>query len=647
MVVGGLAAIGHHGVGRSVSPAVVLGLAVGLVVLAFLPPLHLELRRHACWVTLSEVGLLVGWLVAGPFAVVGAATFAEAAATIRQRQPALKAAFNLVHTTCAVVVATAVFAVLAPSEPLSASAWGAGAAALAVRAVFDTVVTAAILSFSEDRPVAQVLRELTPTAIIAFCTTASLGISSTILLHHDPLTVLLLVPVIGMLVLGTRGVAAQRAERLRVERLYAASSRLAPLAGLSDTLMSIAAEAREIGTGSAAICCAADATGVWTGVIVDDRGTSPASRRTMDLLRSLAGAGGYAEVALTSLPRPSRQALPAANHLVCVSPQADRAAEVVLAVLREIPQDDQGERRTQALRAFASQAVTVVANVLLYEEVQDALRRQIDLNRQKDEFVATVSHELRTPLTSMIASIQTMQRLADRIEPEARQNLTDIGLSQGRRLKRLIEDLLMVAATDQRSVRCDVQPVDVPEFVSELAEEFAAAAGHRLRVEVAPGTAAVLTDRDKLRRILVNLVENAVKYAPDGWIDVHAEQSDDQLRLSVSDEGPGIPPADRERVFQRFMQLDQSSTRRQGGTGLGLHLSRELASVLSGRLSVTDAPSGGARFLLVLPARPSAAGAPVANPGAYTSGSVNKRPAGINARPASFAKRDPEPAAVT
>ena len=646
VVVVGLAVIGHYGVPRAASPMVLSGLVLGLVILAFLPPLHLELRRHACWVTLSEIGLLVGWVVAGPFAVVGAATLAEAAATIRQRQPGLKATFNLVHTTCAVVLATAVFAVFGQTEALSASAWAAGAIALAARAVFDTVVTATILSLSEGRPVALVLQQLTPTAVVAFCATASLGIAAVILVHHSPMTMFLLVPVIGILVLGTRGVAAQRTERVRVERLYAASSRLAPLAGLSDTLTSIATEAREMGTGSAAISCAADSAGRWTGIVVDDQGTSVASRQSIDVLRTLAVAGGSKEISLSSLPRERRQHLPAANHLMCVAPHADRAAHVVLAVLREIPQDDQGDRRTEALRAFASHAVTVVANVLLYEEVQNALQRQVDLNRQKDEFVATVSHELRTPLTSMIGSVQTMKRLADRLEPEMRDNLIDIGLSQGKRLKRLIEDLLMVAATDQRSVKCDIVPVDIPELLSEVAHDFELAAGDRLQVQVDSDVAITLTDRDKLRRILVNLVENAVKYAPDGCIDVHAEKVDDELMLSVTDEGLGIPPSDRDRIFDRFIQLDQSSTRRQGGTGLGLHLSRELARVLNGRLTVTDAPGGGARFLLVLPARAPAVDMIAGGNPPATNSSVGQRPAGIAARPAGLTRAAGKPAAV-
>jgi signal transduction histidine kinase len=110
-----------------------------------------------------------------------------------------------------------------------------------------------------------------------------------------------------------------------------------------------------------------------------------------------------------------------------------------------------------------------------------------------------------------------------------------------------------------------------------------------------------------LERILLNLVENAAKYAPDGPIELHAGVSGDVVTLAVVDHGPGIPPEDRERVFERFVQLDQSSTRRQGGTGLGLHLCRQLADVIGADLAVSETPNGGCTFTLSVPLARNAA----------------------------------------
>jgi signal transduction histidine kinase len=117
----------------------------------------------------------------------------------------------------------------------------------------------------------------------------------------------------------------------------------------------------------------------------------------------------------------------------------------------------------------------------------------------------------------------------------------------------------------------------------------------------------VVSDADKLRRIVANLVENAAKYAPEGPIDVDVTRADGALHLTVADRGPGVPAEDRERVFERFVQLDQSSTRRNGGTGLGLYLCRKLAGALGGSLTVEEAAGGGACFRLTLPTEEPAA----------------------------------------
>jgi signal transduction histidine kinase len=115
----------------------------------------------------------------------------------------------------------------------------------------------------------------------------------------------------------------------------------------------------------------------------------------------------------------------------------------------------------------------------------------------------------------------------------------------------------------------------------------------------------LFTDRSKLARILLNLVENATKYAPSGPIDLFATSAGAEVCFRVVDHGPGIPVADRARAFERFVQLDQSSTRRQGGTGLGLHLSRQLAQLLDGTLTLTETPGGGCTFSLALPLMPT------------------------------------------
>jgi signal transduction histidine kinase len=246
--------------------------------------------------------------------------------------------------------------------------------------------------------------------------------------------------------------------------------------------------------------------------------------------------------------------------------------------------------------------------VELHEDVHRSLGHQLELNRQKGEFVATVSHELRTPLTSILSAVQTLQRLDERITPEQRAHILQLGWSQGQRLHGLIEDLLLVAAADHRQVRCERRRVDLGALVDELEQELQDVVDHRLVVGLAHDASELVSDADKVRRILINLVTNAGKYAPQGPIELTSQTDERGLVIAVTDSGPGVQEHDRERIFDRFVQLDQSSTRAQGGTGLGLHLSRQLAELLGARLELCAGASGGARFELIFPPVPSGDG---------------------------------------
>jgi two-component system sensor histidine kinase KdpD len=143
----------------------------------------------------------------------------------------------------------------------------------------------------------------------------------------------------------------------------------------------------------------------------------------------------------------------------------------------------------------------------------------------------------------------------------------------------------------------------------------------------APGS--VVLDRSTLERIMLNLVENSGKYAPESAIELLAAHRDDAVEFRVVDHGPGIPAEDRERVFERFVQLDQSSTRRQGGTGLGLHLCRQLTDLIDGELTLGETPGGGCTFMLRVPAGVAAPPA-AAPPAPQAFAGVRTRPANLD-----------------
>jgi signal transduction histidine kinase len=588
----------------SVFAAVAFAAAFTLVGLL---PMHLELGRSACTVTLVEAVLVLALLHLGPASIVLAAAGGEAAACLAHRQSLLKVVYNTTATAAAVLLAVVVDAGVAHLAGTADWApWTGAVVGVACYAAMSQASTSLVLRVVEGRRLMAVLRASMSTAALATLVSASIGVTVAALYAAHPAAPLLLVPLIVTVALETRRLAAHRAEHLRFERLYAASSRTAGLQEFDAALAVSAAEARSLVTGAAAVCCAPDRDGTWRGMLVDDRGSRVASVELVAAVVDLVdeGSGVPAELPVTAIADAARADLPSASTVVVAGPGRAGESPVALAVVRDIRGDDQAEARSEVLGAFAGHAALIATNARLYGEVEEALRHQVDLNRQKDDFLAAVSHELRTPLAAVLGSVATLRRLDQRLDAENRERFFDMAARQGKRLQRLIEELLMIAAVDQREAACLQEPVDLVAMTSELADDLQELAGDRIVVAVAPGAERVQTDGTKLRQVLVNLVENAAKYAPDGRIKVlawpHTPGAGD-IAVTVVDHGPGVPADQRERVFERFVQLDQSSTRTQGGTGLGLYLCRRLTELLGAELTLAETPGGGCTFTLVLP----------------------------------------------
>jgi two-component system OmpR family sensor kinase len=205
----------------------------------------------------------------------------------------------------------------------------------------------------------------------------------------------------------------------------------------------------------------------------------------------------------------------------------------------------------------------------------------------------------------MLGSVETLRRLEGRLDEERRARFFSIALRQGERLLGLIEDLLLTASVEQHEKRVVIGDVDLPALLDEVAVDLADLAGDRIVVRFDGEERWIRTDGQLLRHVVTNLAENATKYAPGGPIELRAATGRigdvDRALVRVVDHGPGIPASDRVRAFARFVQLDGSSTRPRGGTGLGLYLSAQISHLLGGTLSVADTPGGGATFALSLP----------------------------------------------
>ena len=586
--------------GVTPTPLVFVVFTAALVALTLLPPIYVELRRHGSWITPADGALVVGLFLLGPIGLVAAVAVTELVVILRVRQARLKQAFNLVTMVAGSAVGGAVFAVMGRTDPADPTAWSAAILALVVISVWDAVVQAAVLAVSENQSWAAMARGLTPAFLMSLVVSAPLGLSALVLLDQSPFALLLLVPVLAVLHISTRAISRQRAERRRFEQLYQSSSTLAQLVDLRDMLGLIADQARGIETGAAAVAIVTEADGSVTGVVASDAGLQDLPDRSLLAVRALAGSEEQGQATADEVDRAAREDLPSFLSLIWAQRTAGETGSLLVAVLREFPPDGNDDHRSEVLAAFIAHGATAVENVGLHADVQRALRHEQRLNQQKSDFVAAVSHELRTPLSSMSVSMQTLLRHNQWLGPDDREELVCLGLEQGARLQTLIEDLLVVAAADHREIEVAPSTFSVGQLVADLEREFQPRLDGRLDTVLEIRDEQITTDRDKLRRILVNLLENARKYAPGTQVTLAAHQVGDTFRLTVTDDGPGIPPEDRERIFERFTQLDQSSTRKRGGTGLGLHLARRLAELIHAELRVEAGPQGGARFVVEL-----------------------------------------------
>jgi signal transduction histidine kinase len=229
------------------------------------------------------------------------------------------------------------------------------------------------------------------------------------------------------------------------------------------------------------------------------------------------------------------------------------------------------------------------------------LRRQQELVRLRDDFVSGVSHELRTPLAQirLFADLLESGRLGD---PGQRARSVRIINEESRRLTYLVENILHFSRGQRDASRLSPQPVEVGALVTEVVDAFAPLARDvEFATRVEPGVVARV-DRDALRQVLLNLLDNAAKYGPRGQtVQVGMAVVGFAVRIWVRDSGPGVPPEDRVRIWQAYRRLDREADAAVGGSGIGLAVVRDLVDLHGGRAWVEDAPGGGARFVVELP----------------------------------------------
>jgi two-component system, OmpR family, sensor kinase len=308
---------------------------------------------------------------------------------------------------------------------------------------------------------------------------------------------------------------------------------------------------------------------------------------TIARIRVLLAAGviGGALLALLAGLAVARRAMEPVQQLTNAAKEIARTRDAALTLPRPLAEDEVADlsRTLSEMLRELNAARTELESLLL---------------RQR-EFVADASHELRTPLTSILANLELLEA---ELEDEDRE-MVQSALRSSRRMRGLVSDLLLLARADARRDRIR-EPVDLAGVIRGAAGEAAPlAAGHDLGVDVADGL-IVEGWRDDLHRLVLNLIENALRHTPPGT-DVRASAhapDPDHVRIVVEDEGPGLPPEIRDRAFERFVRGGGDGGR---GSGLGLAIVNAVAEGHGGVVSYEDRLNGGARFVVTLPTRPA------------------------------------------
>lgn len=299
------------------------------------------------------------------------------------------------------------------------------------------------------------------------------------------------------------------------------------------------------------------------------------------LLAGLTGALLLFSGLISSMRRPLEELVDAAGRLAT----GDRSARVEVGGLSE----------TATLGAAFNE---------MAEELEQEESRREQLDRLKDEFVLTASHELRSPLTSVQGFAELLMLDRDSLTPRQRETV-EIILDNCRHLVRLLNDLLDLARSDAGRLSLQPRPTEVAPLVDDVVRTMRAqteAGNQSLTAGIQPGLPLINVEPDRIRQILVNLLTNAHEYSPEGAsIHVSAQAIGAEVEIAVTDNGPGIPSEQLERIFDRFTRGDAGLTQRVGGTGLGLAISKSLVELHGGSIVAESVEGQGSTFRVRLP----------------------------------------------
>lgn len=288
------------------------------------------------------------------------------------------------------------------------------------------------------------------------------------------------------------------------------------------------------------------------------------------------------------------------------------------------------ERHAEMLSAFANQAAVAIENARLYDNLRKSMEERLRLqqelhqketqrlalqeaNRLLSDYIGYVAHELRNPLTTIRGCVQTLASDGNsHLDSVTRKEFYEIVEAEADRMLNLINELLDSARLEaNRPLALDARPMQIGPLLEKLARACRLykfwTDKHRMVVDIAPDLPEIVTDADKVHQIVANLLNNAIKFSPDGGtITLTARPDDGGVRITVRDEGVGMNEEQRARLFGRYERLERDDIRRIPGTGLGLYLTRYLVELHGGTISCESEPAQGSTFTVFLPNYPPA-----------------------------------------
>jgi len=245
----------------------------------------------------------------------------------------------------------------------------------------------------------------------------------------------------------------------------------------------------------------------------------------------------------------------------------------------------------------------IIGSIINIEDISE----KVKLENMRSDFVANVTHELKTPLTSISGFVETL-KLNENIDVNTRMRFLSIIETESDRLKRLIDDILFLSFVESHEKK-HIEPVklmDVFNEVYDLTIGLAKSKDISFNHHFSNSDMVIITNRDYIKQIFVNLIDNAIKYTNNGGVvRVYVEENIDSVNIKVKDTGIGIPKEDINRVFERFYRVDKGRSKKAGGTGLGLAIIKHIVKSLGGSISVNSELNKGSEFLVNIPKKRS------------------------------------------